>query len=66
MTFDCPRCGTATDHEYYGPCATCRDDLRAAQGPAAADQNRAASDTEASRFEPALHVTPNAVALRDD
>jgi hypothetical protein len=57
-TFDCPRCGTATTGGYYGPCSSCRADLRATvSGTARA--------VEASAFEPALHVTPNAVATKE-
>ena len=55
----CPRCGSAAEVRYYGPCDACRDALRAAlRGEARA--------VEAAAFEPAMHVTPNAVALKDD
>ena len=55
----CPRCGAAAEVRYYGPCDTCRDVLRASlRGEARA--------IEAGAFEPAMHVTPNAVALKDD
>ena len=30
MHVTCPRCGRDVDERFYGPCATCRDDLRAA------------------------------------
>jgi hypothetical protein len=59
MPFACPRCQQSTDERFYGPCQTCRTDLRATQGGVA----RA---TEREAFEPSLHVTPNAVALKDD
>jgi hypothetical protein len=44
---------------FYGPCATCRGDLRRSQAGEA-------REITAERFEPTLHVTPNAVALKDD
>ena len=25
----CPRCGQTSDERFYGPCTTCRNDLRA-------------------------------------
>lgn len=54
----CPRCGRACTERFYGPCDACRSQLRADQQ----GQQRAVA-TE--RFEPAMHVTPNAVALKD-
>jgi hypothetical protein len=59
MDITCPRCGASASVSYYGPCDGCRDQLRAQlRGEA-----RAAGDTT---FEPAMNVTPNAVALKDD
>jgi hypothetical protein len=55
----CPRCGGVRDDErFYGPCASCRDELRATVVGTA-------SELEATAFEPAMHVTPNAVAVKD-
>lgn len=59
MQFTCPRCQEPADEQFYGPCPTCRGQLRAALGGAAKDVERTA-------FEPAMHVTPNAVAVKDD
>lgn len=59
MQLTCPRCGAAVEERFYGPCETCRGALRAALGGEARDVARA-------EFEPAMHVTPNAVALKDD
>lgn len=58
MTFTCPRCGIEADDEYYGPCPSCRGELRASLGT---DAREAADDT----YEPKMNVTPNAVALKD-
>jgi hypothetical protein len=55
----CPRCGgSLAGEDLYGPCAACRDQLRAAY-------TGVARDVEAAAFEPKLNVTPNAVALKE-
>ncbi|MDQ6784443.1 MAG: hypothetical protein M3063_13580 [Actinomycetota bacterium] len=59
IDFDCPRCHGAVAEPFYGPCQRCRNDLRGAQVGEA-------KDVATERFEPIVHVTPNAVALRDD
>ena len=59
MTFECPRCRRSADARYYGPCTECREALRASFAAAA-------REVEDASFEPAMHVTPNAVALKDD
>ena len=58
LTFDCPRCGSAVSEALYGPCASCRTELRATMGTAA-------RDVESAEYEPKMNVTPNAVALKD-
>ncbi len=57
--YTCPRCGTSLDEEYYGPCGSCRAELRARYAGAT-------RVVEAAEYEPKLNVTPNAVALKDD
>jgi hypothetical protein len=59
LTFTCPRCGTPAADEYYGPCASCRDELRSRFAGVA-------RVVEAPEYEPKLNVTPNAVASKDD
>jgi hypothetical protein len=54
----CPRCGATSAQRFYGPCDTCRRDLRAAL----AGEQRA---VEAPQYEPKMNVTPNAVATKD-
>jgi hypothetical protein len=54
----CPRCGGPLDTPDYGPCPGCITELRATQ-------QREAEVVEATAFEPRMHVTPNAVALKD-
>lgn len=55
----CPRCGRDCREAYYGPCTSCRDELRAV---IAGIGGRVA----ATEYEPKMNVTPNAVALKDD
>jgi hypothetical protein len=55
----CPRCGVQNQSQrFYGPCEACRDELRATV-------TGAAREVEVAAFEPATHVTPNAVALKE-
>lgn len=54
----CPRCGTTDDLRFAGPCRACAQHLRADL----AREGRAAT----AQYDPAMHVTPNAVALKDD
>jgi len=56
--FTCPRCSAEVDERFYGPCTRCRADLRARLAGSA-------RDVEATAFEPAMHVTPNAVAVKE-
>lgn len=59
MEFTCPRCDRPADETFYGPCGTCRAELRAAFV-------REAEVVELDEYEPKVNVTPNAVALKDD
>ena len=58
LTVTCPRCGSATEARFYGPCPSCRQELLATQGGEA----RA---VESADYEPKMNVTPNAVASKD-
>ena len=58
MDLSCPRCSGALDGPFYGPCPGCRDQLRAAV-------RGEAREVEATAFEPTMHVTPNAVAMKE-
>lgn len=58
LEFDCPRCHQRASAVHYGPCETCRDDLRATVVGQA-------SDAVAPAYEPRMNVTPNAVATKD-
>lgn len=57
-TIVCPRCEAQSEERFYGPCVSCRAELRSSLG-------RAARAVEREAFVPAMHVTPNAVALKD-
>ncbi len=59
MEFVCPRCQSTAVDDFYGPCETCRTQLRAAYQ----SEGRA---IEVAEYEPKMNVTPNAVALKDD
>jgi hypothetical protein len=54
----CPRCGSVASAAFYGPCARCRDELRAAFAGEA-------RDVVVEAYEPKMNVTPNAVATKD-
>jgi hypothetical protein len=58
IDFTCPRCGEPRRERFYGPCAHCRDELRASLGGPQRDE-------QAEAYEPKLNVTPNAVALKE-
>ena len=57
--FICPRCDSTVDERFYGPCQSCRTELRAKF----VGEGRI---VEVAEYEPKINVTPNAVALKDD
>lgn len=57
-SFTCPRCGSGVVEAYYGPCSTCRDQLRMTLGGEA-------RDVAVADYVPKMNVTPNAVASKD-
>jgi hypothetical protein len=57
--FTCPRCGEVVTARFYGPCESCRTELRAKY----LSEGRI---VEVAEYEPKMNVTPNAVALKDD
>jgi hypothetical protein len=58
-SFTCPRCGLDTSARFYGPCESCRLEMRSLLGGEA-------KTVELADYEPKMNVTPNAVALKDD
>jgi len=46
------------DERFYGPCTSCRTELRATIGGEA-------HAVEVEAYEPKMNVTPNAVATKD-
>lgn len=58
LDITCPRCGTPAAVRFYGPCDSCRTELRAALG----GEQR---DVEVAAYEPKMNVVPNAVATKD-
>jgi hypothetical protein len=59
QSFTCPRCAQAVTARFYGPCDSCRSELRASLGGEA-------RNVSAAEYVPKMNVTPNAVALKDD
>ncbi len=59
LTVICPRCGTEVGERFYGPCQSCRDELRA-------KFLTVGRLIELAEYEPKMNVTPNAVALKDN
>lgn len=54
----CPRCQSTTEERFYGPCESCRLQLR--------DLFRSEGRLVAvPEYEPKMNVTPNAVALKE-
>lgn len=82
VEFACPRCQRHVSERFYGPCAPCRDELRAGLSGAALSgtalsgtggiddgEPEKAACTEPPqrvRFEPKMNVVPNHVATKDD
>ena len=56
LSFACPRCRADVVEPAYGPCTSCRVELRALGG------ERREVEVE---YVPKMNVTPNAVALKD-
>lgn len=71
MEFDCPRCKSRTEQEYYAPCEeVCIPELRAQQHWPKPDDWKPKADWvkpgEHVPYEPKMNVTPNSVATKDD
>jgi hypothetical protein len=58
LDFDCPRCHQPAEAPFYGPCPSCREQLRATVG-------NAARHVETAAYEPKMNVVPNQVATKD-
>jgi hypothetical protein len=59
VEFTCPRCASAVESRFYGPCHACRDQLKQLF-------RREGRVIELAEYVPKMNVTPNAVALKDD
>jgi NMD protein affecting ribosome stability and mRNA decay len=59
LSITCPRCGAVLDERFYGPCTSCRTELRT-------KFTGEGRDVEVPEYVPKMNVTPNAVALKDD
>jgi hypothetical protein len=58
LTIACPRCSASVEVRYYGPCPSCRTELRRTMA-------NVAREVEREDFVPAMHVVPNAVASKE-
>ena len=58
LDFVCPRCGSAVSDRFYGPCGTCREQLRSMF-------SGEAREVETAEYEPKMNVTPNAIATKE-
>lgn len=59
LAFTCPRCSSDVEERLYGPCGSCREELRRSVGGEA-------REVEVAAYEPKVNVTPNHVATKDD
>jgi NMD protein affecting ribosome stability and mRNA decay len=59
IEMECLRCGASEPMRFAGLCNACRDTL-------ATMFAREGRTIEVAAYEPTMHVTPNAVALKDD
>jgi hypothetical protein len=55
---ECPRCKNSVEERFYGPCESCRSELRATM-------RLEAREIEVEAFVPKLNVVPNQVALKE-
>jgi hypothetical protein len=56
--FACPRCSAEVRERFYGPCTTCRVDMRRTiRGEA--------REVETDAYAPKMNVVPNQVATKD-
>lgn len=58
LDFTCPRCSQQRTEPWYGPCTTCRSELRTLI-------HGEAHEVVAQDYVPKMNVTPNAVATKD-
>ncbi len=58
LTFACPRCEAEVAEPWFGPCTSCRAELRSTYAGEA-------REVAAAAYVPKMNVTPNAVATKD-
>jgi len=58
LDFICPRCAQPVRERVYGPCAQCREQLRA-------NIAGTAREIAVEEYTPKMNVTPNAVASKE-
>lgn len=58
LSFTCPRCQGEVTEAWFGPCTSCRAELRTTYAGEA-------REVAAAEYVPKMNVTPNAVASKD-
>ncbi len=58
LNLTCPRCQQPVIERFYGPCDSCRAELRATM-------TNEASDAATPEYEPKMNVVPNAIASKE-
>lgn len=58
LDITCPRCAASVAVRFYGPCDTCRIQMRAEIGTEA-------REVEVQAYEPKMNVVPNAIASKE-
>lgn len=58
ITFSCPRCSEESRERFYGPCSSCRAQLRAEQ----VNEKKEIDDVQ---YEPKMNVVPNQIATKE-
>ncbi|MHB1533784.1 MAG: hypothetical protein ACYC1D_04070 [Acidimicrobiales bacterium] len=56
--FICPRCCAEVEERFYGPCGSCREELRE-------HLRGERQELVGTRFEPRMHVVANHVATKE-
>jgi Zn finger protein HypA/HybF involved in hydrogenase expression len=58
LAITCPRCKQEVQERFYGPCESCRTELRASMGGEK-------QDLGAVEYEPKMNVIPNQIATKE-
>jgi len=62
QSITCPRCGQSVTVRFYGPCDSCREELRSTMHLSVELSDES---SEPTRYEPKMNVVPNQVAIKE-